>query len=64
MGAATPDFPEKNEVEVERIQNVADNGVLGILPAAAMPAEFAHLDEKKILRKVFCSTAASSSNVY
>ncbi len=54
MGSSTMDSSEKNEVHVERVPNaVTDNAVLGkILPAAGLPAEFAHLDEKKILRKV------------
>lgn len=57
MGSSTLDSSEKNGVHVERVPNAADNSadnaVLGILPAAGMPAEFAHLDEKKILRKVY-----------
>ncbi|KAJ4150738.1 hypothetical protein LMH87_011473 [Akanthomyces muscarius] len=54
MGSSTMDSSEKNEVHVERVPNtVTDNAVLGkILPAAGLPAEFAHLDEKKILRKM------------
>lgn len=54
MGSSTMDSSEKNEVHVERVPNaVTDNADLGkILPAAGLPAEFAHLDEKKILRKV------------
>lgn len=53
MGSQTPDSSEKEQIHVERIQNgAADNGVLEIQSAAALPAEFAHLDEKKILRKV------------
>ncbi|KAJ6782851.1 hypothetical protein PWT90_02850 [Aphanocladium album] len=53
MGSSTPESEEKNEIQVERIQNVADKGgVLENQPAAGLPAEFAHLDEKKILRKM------------
>lgn len=50
MGTVTPDSSEKEQVHVERIQNAADNAV--IQSAAGRPVEFAHLDEKKILRKV------------
>ncbi|OAR01925.1 hypothetical protein LLEC1_02383 [Akanthomyces lecanii] len=54
MGSSTMASSEKNEVHVERVPNaVNDNAVLGkVLPAAGLPAEFAHLDEKKILRKM------------
>lgn len=52
MGPSTLDSSEKNEVHVERVPDAADNAVLGSSPGVGMPAEFAHLDEKKILRKM------------
>lgn len=60
MGSQTPDYSEKENVQDDQVQDVADGAVSSLQSATGVPAEFAHLDEKKILRKV-CSLAQFSS---
>lgn len=60
MGSQTPDYSEKENVPDEHSQDVADGAVSGLQSATGVPVEFAHLDEKKILRKV-CSLVQFSS---